>query len=456
MTKFYFGGSGHKAKSGADAELAQLPRKLVDRLIKPFAQFLRIEAAAGAVLLSFAVVAVVLANSPWANAFGNIWGTPVGLKIGSLEFARSLRDWINDGLMTLFFFVVALELKRELVLGELNSPRMAALSIAGAVGGMLVPAALYLMLQSGHPGEGGWGTVMATDTAFVIGCLALLGSRIPQSLRVFMLSLAIIDDIGAILVVAIGYSSHIAWGALTLGALGVAIVRAMALVGIRSIPIYFLVGSLAWLAIDGSGIHATVTGVILGLLTPARRWVSDERLYAILDRVVAYPAGDRRSGDTKDRRTLQVAEIAARETLSPVERLEIALHPWVGFVIMPLFAFANAGVPVTLGDLGNPVTAAVFVGFILGKPMGVLIFSWLVVWSGIAIRPPDLSWRLLAGGALLAGIGFTMALFIANLAFSESLIKAAKLGILSASVVSAVAGVTLLAWLSLRPSGQVS
>jgi NhaA family Na+:H+ antiporter len=431
-----------------DAGLARLPTELVDRLTRPFAQFLRIEAASGAFLLLFTVAALVLSNSPWAPDFFNVWETRVGFEIGSLEFARSLRDWINDGLMTLFFFLVALELKRELVLGELKNPRTAALSIAAALGGMLVPAALYLMLQSGHPGEVGWGTVMATDTAFVIGCLALIGSRVPQSLRVFMLSLAIVDDIGAILVVAIGYSSHIAWGALALGALGVAIVRGMALLGVRNVAIYFLIGILIWLAVDASGIHATIAGVILGLLTPAGRWVSDERLYAILDRVVAYPSNEQGSGATKDRNTLQLAEIAARETLSPVERLEIALHSWVGFLIMPLFAFANAGLPIVLSDLRNPVTTAVFVGFVFGKPMGVLSFSWLTLRWGIAVRPPELNWSLLAAGALLAGIGFTMALFIANLAFSESLINAAKLGILSASVVSATAGVALLAWFS--------
>jgi NhaA family Na+:H+ antiporter len=298
-----------------------------------------------------------------------------------------------------------------------------------------------------QPGQHGWGTVMATDTAFVIGCLALLGSRIPKSLRVFMLSLAIVDDIGAILVVAIGYSSEISWTALALGALGIGVVRAMAVLGFRGFPLYFLVGGFIWLAVDASGIHATITGVVLGLMTPARRWVSDERLYAILGRVIAHPMGNQGSGDTKDRQTLQVAEIAARETLSPVERLEIGLHPWVGFVIMPLFAFANAGLPLSLGDLGNSVTLAVFVGFVLGKPIGVVTFSWLAVRSGIALRPADLSWQLLAGGGLLAGIGFTMALFIASLAFSESLIDSAKLGIFLASVVSAVAGLTLLMWL---------
>ena len=431
----------------ADAELAQLPKALLDRLTKPFAEFLRIEAASSALLLSFTVAAVVLSNSPWAHPFLSVWETQVGLQLGQLEFGRSLRDWINDGLMTLFFFLVALELKRELVLGELGNPRMAALSLAGALGGMLVPAALYLALQSGQSGERGWGIVMATDTAFVMGCLALLGSRIPQSLRVFMLSLAIADDIGAILVVAIGYSGQINWGALAFGVLGVAIVRAMASLGFRSFPLYFLVGGFIWLAVDASGIHATVTGVILGLMTPARRWVSDERLYAILDRVVAHPSDNHASGQTKDRQTLQLAEIAARETLSPIERLEIALHPWVGFVIMPVFAFANAGVPLTLSEPVSSVTMAVFTGFVLGKPIGVLTFSWLAVRLGIATRPPDLSWGLLAGGGLLAGIGFTMALFISNLAFGQGLIDAAKMGIFLASVVSAAAGVALLAWL---------
>ena len=434
----------------SNPEATRLPKEFVDRLTNPFVRFLHIESAGGVILLFFTIAALVLSNSPWADSFEHAWETQVGLQVGPLEFARSLREWINDGLMTLFFFLVALELKRELVLGELNKPRMAALSIAAALGGMIVPAAIYLALQSGQPGQSGWGTVMATDTAFVIGCLALLGSRIPQSLRVFMLSLAIVDDIGAILVVAIGYSSNIAWWPLAVAALGLVITRAMSMLGIRGFPLYILVGVLIWLAVDASGIHATVTGVILGLMTPARRWVSDERLYMILDQVIAHPASKESSRDTKDRQTLQMAEIAARETLSPVERLEIALHPWVGFVIMPLFAFANAGLPLGLIDLGSSVTVAVFSGFVLGKPVGILLFSWLAVRSHIAIRPPELSWRMMAGGGFLAGIGFTMALFIANMAFSESLIDSAKLGIFLASVFSAAAGLALLSGLPAR------
>ena len=425
-------------------ELARLPRELVQRLTRPLAWFLRIEAASSVILLSVTIAALVLSNSPWADSFAAAWETRVGVQAGSIEVSRSLREWLNDGVMTLFFFLVALELKRELVLGELGNLRMAALPAAAALGGMVVPAALYVLLISGLPGEAGWGTVMATDTAFVVGCLTILGSRIPQSLRVFMLSLAIIDDIGAILVVALGYSGGVAWAPLVLGAFGCAIVRGMALLGVRSVPVYCAAGVLIWSAVDVSGIHPTITGVVLGLLTPARRWVSDERLYAILGEVVAHPVDGRGGDDTPDRETLQVAEIAARETLSPVERLEVALHPWVAFAIMPLFAFANAGTSISPSDLGGPVSVAVFVGFVLGKPLGILAFSWLAVRSGIALRAPDLEWRLVAGGGLLAGIGFTMALFIANLAFGQGLIQQAKLGIFAASVVSAAAGLVVL------------
>lgn len=422
----------------------RLPKEWIDWLTRPFSRFMRVEAGAGAMLLLATVAALVLSNSPAAQHVEAFWATPMGLRWGAIELIRPLRGWINDALMTLFFFLVALELKRELVLGELREPRVAALSIAGALGGMLVPAGLYLLLQSGRPGAAGWGTVMATDTAFVSGCLALLGERIPKRLRVFMLSLAIVDDIGAVLVVAIGYSHAIAWLPLALAALGLVVIRALAWAGLRSLPFYFTVGAMVWIAVDASGVHATVAGVILGLMTPARPWVSADRLYAILRQVVAHPAAERGSGATRDRETLQVAEIAARETLSPVERLELGLHPWVAFLIMPLFAFANAGLSLSSEHLGGPIAWAVFVGFAVGKPMGVFAFSWLAVRLGIATRPPDLDWRMLAGGGLLAGIGFTMAMFIANLAFKESELASAKLGIFLASGCSGLAGLVLL------------
>lgn len=434
----------------AASDLARLPREFIDRLTNPLARFLRIETLGGAILLAAALAALALSNSPWAQFLADLWDTRVGVELGALEFARSLREWINDALMTLFFFLVAVELKREFVLGELANLRIAALSAAAALGGMLMPALLYLLLRFGQPGASGWGTVMATDTAFVIGCLALLGSTIPQALRVFMLSLAICDDIGAVIVVAIGYSTGVIWPAIAAAGAGIMIVRALALAGVRSVPIYIAVGTFIWVAVDASGIHATIAGVILGLLTPARRWVSDKRLYAILDRVVAHPDAAADGSATKDRETLQVAAVAAREALAPVERMEIALHPWVGFLIMPLFAFANAGLPLSLTGLEAPVTAAILIALVIGKPAGIVLFCWLATRMRIAVRPEQLTWGILAGGGALAGIGFTMSLFIANRAFDDDLLNSAKAGIFLAAIISAALGLALLAWFTRR------
>ncbi|MBL6954309.1 MAG: Na+/H+ antiporter NhaA [Alphaproteobacteria bacterium] len=433
-----------------DQDSAGLPPEIADRFTKPFARFLKIKAATGGMLLIAALAALILSNSPWSRPFLAFWETPIGLHFGSLDFTRSLRHWINDGLMTLFFFVVALELKRALVLGELRNLRVAALSFFGALGGMLVPAALYLVLINGQPGMYGWGTVVATDTAFVVGCLALLGSRIPPSLRLFLLSLAIFDDVGAILVVAVGFGDTLNWTALALGALGLAAVAGAARIGIRNAPVYFLLGGVIWFCFDASGIHPTLTGVVLGLMTSTHGWVSDKRLHSILGRVLSYPRGEHWSGDTIDRGDLRRAGIAVTEALSPEERLEMTLHPWVGFAIMPIFVFANAGVTISDVDIGQPVSTAIFAGLVFGKPIGVLTLSWLAVRLGLATRPVDLSWSLLAAGGLLTGIGFTMSLFIAGLAYTPTMLDAAKIGILTASVVSAAAGLLMLVWLTSR------
>jgi NhaA family Na+:H+ antiporter len=427
-----------------------LPHEAADRITKPFARFLKIEAAAGGLLLLAVLLALVLANSPWQEAFLGFWETPIGLTFGSLDFTRSLRHWINDGLMTLFFFVLSLELKREIVLGELRNPRQAALPFAGAVGGMVVPVSLFLAMMYGQPGMHGWGTVMATDTAFVIGCLALFGNRIPPTLRLFLLSLAIFDDVGAILVVALGYGEALSWSALGLGLLGIGVVATASRLGIRSVPVYFFMGAAVWLCFDASGVHATIAGVILGLMTPTRIWVSDIRLRAILGRVLAAPNGDHRQGDVAGHHDLRQAGRALTESLSPVERLEMMLHPWVGFAIMPIFALANAGITIGGADFGQPVSVAIIVGLVLGKPIGVLGFSWLAVRSGLAVLAPGLSWPFIIAGSFLTGIGFTMSLFIAGLAFDWSVLNAAKLGILSGSALSAMLGVALLIWLTLR------
>lgn len=434
-------------------ENSDLPTEIADRLTRPFARLLKIKVATGVMLFAATVVALMLSNSKWATPYSAFWEIPIGLHFGSLDFTRSLRLWINEGLMTLFFFVVALELKRSLVLAELQVLRVTALSFAGALGGMLVPATLYMALVDDQLGMHSWGTVVATDTAFVIGCLALLGSRIPSSLRLFLLSLAIFDDMGAILVVAFSYGDTLNWAALGLAALVLISTLGAMLIGIRSAVVYFLLASAIWLCFDASGINPTFAGVVLGLMTSTHGWVSDDRLRAILGRVLAYPRGDHWSGDTVDRRDLQRAGVAVTETLSPVERLETALHPWVGFLIMPLFAFANAGVTISGTDIGHPVVAAIFVGLVFGKPIGVIASSWLAVHLGLATKPPDLSWSLLAAGGLLAGIGFTMSLFIAGLAFPPSMLDAAKVGILAASMASAAAGLLTLVVLTSKSPG---
>jgi len=429
-----------------DPGLGHLPHEPIDRFTKPFQRFLRIEATAGAALLLSIIIALTVSNSPWAASVQTFWETPVGLRFGAADFSHPLKAWINDGLMTLFFFIVALELKREIVLGELRNPRVAALSIAGALGGMLVPACLYLFIAGGAATIG-WGTVMATDTAFVIGCLAILGSRVPLSLRLFLLSLAIFDDIGAIIVVAIGYGDALSWSALALAGLGLACVVILARVGVRSMAMYSIAGALTWLAVDSSGIHPPLAGVALGLLTPARGWVSDNRLRAILNRVLEHPVHTQ-PANAAEEQDLRRARVATREAQSPVERLEILLHPWVAFVVLPVFALANAGVTISSQDFDASVATAIVAGLVLGKPLGVMSFSFLAVRIGVATKPSSLDWGLIAAGGALTGIGFTMAVFIAELAFDDSLLKSAKLGILAASIASAAIGLLGLGWLT--------
>lgn len=427
--------------------LAQLPQEPADMFTRPFMRFLRIEAMAGIILLMSTLVALLLSNTEWSTQFLGFWDTSAGFRFGGMEFSRTMKHWISDGLMTLFFFVIALELKRELVLGELRNPHLAAFPLAAAVGGMVVPVAVYAVLVGAGPGAAGWGTVMSTDTAFLVGCLTLLGARIPASLRLFLLSLAIFDDIGAILVVAIRYGETIDWGALGWVGAGLVIIAGLARLGIRSLAVYFAMGGGIWLALDASGVHATLAGVLLGLMTPARSWVSSRRLHAIFDRVIAHPPGDHLS-DTVARSDVQRAGIAAREALSPIERLENALHPWVAFTVMPLFALANAGVPMATAHFDRPLTMAIVTAFVIGKPVGVVLFSVLAIKLRMGVRPAELSWSILAAGSLLTGIGFTMALFIAEFAFDPALLGSVKLGVLGASVISAAGGFMALAWLT--------
>jgi len=430
---------------------AGLPRAPIDCILGPLTRFLHVEAASGVVLVVCAIVALALANSPWAGGFLGFWKTKIGFQIGSFEMIHSLKHWINDGLMVIFFFVIGLEVKRELALGELRDVRRAMLPCAAALGGMLVPAGIYLAMQSGEAGVRGWGIPMATDIAFVVGCMAVLGSRIPAILRVILLSLAIVDDIGAILVIAIGYTDEIHLTALLLGLGGLVAILGLGRLGVRSFGIYAIVGTLVWLAFHESGVHATIAGVLLGLMTPARSRISAGVFGQLLERVTDFIRGDEWKSPHRAEGVRRLQR-ATRETISPLEYLENTLHPWVGFVIMPVFALANAGVPFELADFTQPVALAVMAGLVIGKPIGILLFSWLTVRVMLKRLPDRLNWGVMAGAGCLAGIGFTMALFIAGLALTDELLDAAKVGIIGGSVISAAAGMALLVVLLPKPS----
>jgi Na+:H+ antiporter, NhaA family len=417
-------------------------RRLVRKVLAPVERFLAIEAASGVLLLLVAVVALAWANSPWRTSYDRLWHAPFGFHIGPWSFEKDFHFWINDGLMTIFFFVVGLEIRREIHGGELSGLRRAALPLVAALGGMLVPAAVFLAFNRGHGSARGWGIPMATDIAFAVGVLALLGKRVPPALRILLLALAVIDDVGAILVIALFYSSGFAaFGFLVLG-LGLVGTLAMQMLGVRNPWAYVPPAVVIWAGMYAIGIHPTLAGVVVGLMTPARAWLGSERFLRHADKSVAAL----REQDVDDDRAmlpyLDDLSRAGNEAVSPVERIEHALHGWVAFVIMPLFALANAGVSIEKGSFSGDsilVFGGITIGLIVGKPLGILGFSWASVWLGLAALPGGVTWRQVSVVGLVGGIGFTMALFIAQLAFSSaSLLETAKLGILVASGVAAL------------------
>lgn len=421
------------------------PREPIDYLIQPFNRFLHVEAASGVVLLVCSLVALFAANSAVAEQYLAFWKTPVGFTLGDFELFHPLKHWINDALMAIFFFVIGLEVKREIALGELRDIRRATLPLAAALGGMVLPAGIYLALQFGEAGQHGWGIPMATDIAFVVGCMSVLGRRVPGGLRVVLLSLAIADDIGAILVIAFGYTETIHERWLLLGVAGIGLVLIMQRLGVRSIGMYLLIGAVIWLGFHESGIHATIAGVVLGLLTPARPYFEGRIVGELMRRASDLLHGEDRSETAHRIELVSQYREFTRETVSPLEYLIYILHPWVAFAIMPLFALANAGVPFEAADLISPIAVAIILGLAVGKPVGILLFSWLTVKLRFAQLPQGVSWRHMAGGGFLAGIGFTMALFITSLAFRDDiLLRSAKVGVLAGSLVSAVVGMIIL------------
>lgn len=426
---------------------SRLPVAPVERLLYPVKRFLHIEATSGILLMVCTLAALIIANSGWREAFAHFWETPLAFHWGKFHLEGTLGHLlINDALMTIFFFVVGLEVKREVVGGELREFRKALLPIVGAIGGAVTPALIYWLLQRGQPGESGWAIPMATDIAFVIGFLTLFGRRVPFGLKVFLLTLAIVDDLIAVVIIATFFSDTLHWDWLGWSAAGFGLVYLMNRIGVRALFPYFAIGTAIWLAFHHAGLHPTLAGVLLGLLTPTKAWIGQRTLLEVFhdfwDQLQAVDGeADKLPLD------LEQLQFAARESLSPLHRLELSLHPWVAFVIMPVFALSNAGVPLEAAELTNPVAIAVGLGLVLGKPLGILLFCGLAVALRISRLPAGVDWSTFAAGACLAGIGFTMALFLTNLAFNdelESLQPAGKIGTLIGSFLSAVAGTILL------------
>lgn len=432
---------------------------LPQRVVQPTIRFMRTEAAGGFVIVAAAIVALIWANVA-SDAYQDFWSTPIVLDLDVLRLAEPLQAWVNDALMAVFFFVVTLEIKREAVRGELSNRRQAALPVAAAIGGMVLPAVLFTALNAGGEGARGWGIPVATDIAFALGVLSLLGRRVPLQLKVFLLALAIADDIGGILIIALFYTDDLSFAWLG-GALGVvAVILLMRERGVRPVLAYVAVGVVLWLCVFESGVHATIAGVVLGLLAPAEALYDRARLsrgihqaLRLFDATEGEPDPHRREPAVHE--SLRRMEHLSREALSPLERLEEAFTPWSAFVVLPIFALANAGIRLNGDTLSAAVDSrvawGVAVGLVVGKFVGIVSFAFLAVWLGLAARPAAVRWSQIGGAALLGGIGFTVAIFIAGLSYDDAqVVEEAKIGILVASLVAAVLGYVVLR-LTTRP-----
>jgi len=425
-------------------------RRLARKVARPVLDFMAIEAASGIVLVIATIVALVWANSPWSDAYHDLLHLHLTIDFGGTHILdESVEHLINDGLMAIFFFVVGLEIKRELVAGELRDPRAAALPSIAAIGGMVVPAALYFVLNTSNPEASGWGIPMATDIAFALGVMSLLGSRVPTQLKLFLLTLAIVDDVGAIAVIAIFYSKGFSTPWFVTAVVLLVIIFIMQKAKIWYTPVYVLLGIIVWYAVLESGVHATIAGVALGLLTPATPLQREVDPGEVVGTVV--------DPEDLNASTARRANLYVRESVSVAERLETLIHPFSSFIILPVFALANAGIELSSEGISDAststVTLGIILGLVVGKTVGVSMFAFIAVKSGISTLPRNVTWPQVVAVAMLAGIGFTVALFITGLAFEgEDLLDTqARMGILLASLIASLVGVFLLSR-STRPA----
>ncbi|MEN8177293.1 MAG: Na+/H+ antiporter NhaA [Pseudomonadota bacterium] len=435
--------------------------KSFDKILTPFEEFIHRQTTSGLLLMGMAVLALVLANGPLSEAYKHIVHTYISIGVGEWALKMTLHHWINDGLMALFFFVVGLELKREFLVGELTKPRNAILPIAAAIGGMVVPALIYFAINPNGDAALGWGIPMATDIAFAIGALALLASRVPKALITFLVALAIVDDLGAVLVIAVFYTDSIALGPLVTAGGLFALLLLFNLSGIRKTLPYFVVAVLLWYALMQSGVHATLAGILGALSVPAVPKYDPERFSEHVRELMQRFEASHKPGKsimTNDalRAVVQTLENGVHSVEAPLQRLEHVWHMPVAYLVIPIFALANAGIPLEFASLGetlaHPVMLGVSLGLVLGKFIGITGFSWLMLKLGVAELPKDTRFTQIAGVSLLAGIGFTMSIFVAQLGFEgrEDLLLLAKTGILAASLLAGVAGFIWL-YLASRP-----
>ena len=422
-------------------------------LTDPLSSFLGRQTTSGLVLFVAALVALFMANSPFADAYHHFWHNEISVGFNDFLISKTLHHWINDGLMAVFFFVIGLELKREIMAGELSNPRDALLPIAAGVGGMVVPALIYLAFNPSGDANDGWGIPMATDIAFALGIISLLGNRVPLSLKVFLTALAIADDLGAVLVIAVFYTSQIDFLSLAVGAGFMILLVTSNLLGVRNILWYGLLGiGGLWLAFLLSGVHATIAAVLAAFTIPANVKISDKgfvsRIKALVNKFEAANSNDVSLVTDEQLHVLEGIRAVSREALTPLQRLEHGMHPFVAFVVMPVFALANAGISFPadfLDQLASPVTLGVACGLLGGKVLGIMGICYILIRGKWASFPEQTGWKQLFGAAMLASVGFTMSLFITGLAFNdEALILQAKLGILLASLVGGFSGYYLL------------
>ena len=419
-------------------------------------EFVGLSASAGLLMLVATLLALVWANSPWSASYVALWHTELVISFGDFSLPLSLHHWINDGMIVIFFFVIGLEIKRELVTGELSDPRQAALPIAAAVGGMVFPATIYLLFNVGSDVNSGWGVPMSTDTAFALGLMAMLGRRVPLSLKIFVAALAIADDVGAILVLALFYTTDISLPSLAVAGVLFGVALALNRARVYRVLPYALVGIAFWLAMFYSGVHTTLAGVLLALTIPTRSPPDTVGLLgqsmSAFHSLEAPPHGERNK--SRFQSTVRTLETVVERLLSPAQRMERNLQPWSSYLILPLFALANAGIvlSVDVSDLLQPLSAGLILGLVFGKPLGITLGAWLAVRTGLAAKSLDYSWRQLAGGGCLCGIGFTMSIFIASATFTDpAILTLAKLSVILASLIAGTFG-----WFVLRGTCSAS